>query len=65
VLESVAAQKITGKLVKNHWKKLAFFIHPPFPFPITDALLTNFHLPRFNAADARQRIRRAGRNPGT
>jgi S-adenosylmethionine:tRNA ribosyltransferase-isomerase len=44
VLESVAAQN-NGKLVKNIGKT-GIFIHPPFPFRITDALLTNFHLPR-------------------
>ena len=44
VLESVAAQN-NGKLVKTIGKT-GIFIHPPFPFPITDALLTNFHLPR-------------------
>jgi S-adenosylmethionine:tRNA ribosyltransferase-isomerase len=44
VLESVAAQN-RGKLVKNT-AKTRIFIRPPFPFRITDALLTNFHLPR-------------------
>ena len=44
VLESVAAQN-GGKLTKTSGKT-RIFIHPPFPFPITDALLTNFHLPR-------------------
>ena len=44
VLETVAAQN-NGKLVKNAGKT-GIFIHPPFPFQIVDALLTNFHLPR-------------------
>ena len=43
VLESVAAQN-GGKLMKTIGKT-GIFIHPPFPFQITDALLTNFHLP--------------------
>jgi len=43
VLESVAAQN-SGKLVKTIGKT-RIFIHPPFQFQITDALLTNFHLP--------------------
>ena len=44
VLESVAARN-DGKLTKTSGKT-RIFINPPFPFPITDALLTNFHLPR-------------------
>ena len=44
VLESVAARN-DGKPVKSSGKT-GIFINPPFPFPITDALLTNFHLPR-------------------
>jgi len=43
VLESVAARN-GGKLTKT-LGKTRIFIHPPFPFLITDALLTNFHLP--------------------
>jgi S-adenosylmethionine:tRNA ribosyltransferase-isomerase len=44
VLESVAAYN-GGKLVKTSGKT-GIFIHPPFPFQVVDALLTNFHLPR-------------------
>lgn len=44
VLESVAARN-GGKLVKTIGKT-GIFIYPPFPFRITDVLLTNFHLPR-------------------
>ena len=43
VLESVAALQ-GGKL--NVYKgKTQIFIHPPHPFRVVDALLTNFHLP--------------------
>ena len=44
VLESVAAQN-GGKLTKSSGKT-RIFINPPFQFSVTDALLTNFHLPR-------------------
>ena len=43
VLESVAAQN-AGKL-NVYSGKTNIFIFPPFQFQITDALLTNFHLP--------------------
>ena len=43
VLESVAALR-HGKLVAGHGRT-GIFIHPPSDFKITDALLTNFHLP--------------------
>jgi len=43
VLESVAFAN-SGKL--NVYRgKTRIFIHPPFPFQVVDALLTNFHLP--------------------
>jgi len=43
-LEAVAARNrgIVAKTVE----KTGIFIHPPHPFHIVDALLTNFHLPR-------------------
>jgi S-adenosylmethionine:tRNA ribosyltransferase-isomerase len=42
VLESVAA---SGPLLP--WSgETDLFIHPPYPFRVVDALLTNFHLPR-------------------
>ena len=44
VLESVAAEN-QGRLVHGRGRT-RIFIHPPFSFRITDALLTNFHLPR-------------------
>ncbi len=44
VLETMAVQN-NGKLAKNAGKT-GIFIHPPFPFQVVDALLTNFHLPR-------------------
>jgi len=44
VLESVAAEN-HGRLVQGRGRT-RIFIHPPFSFRITDALLTNFHLPR-------------------
>jgi len=43
VLESVAAQDSGGLNVYRGRTRI--FIHPPFPFKIVDALLTNFHLP--------------------
>jgi S-adenosylmethionine:tRNA ribosyltransferase-isomerase len=43
VLESVAAQH-GGKLAPDTGRT-RIFIYPPFDFKITDALLTNFHLP--------------------
>jgi len=43
VLESVAAQQ-HGNLVASRGRT-SIFIHPPYDFKITDALLTNFHLP--------------------
>jgi S-adenosylmethionine:tRNA ribosyltransferase-isomerase len=44
VLESVAAAN-QGKLVATEGRT-RIFIHPPFQFRVTDALVTNFHLPR-------------------
>jgi S-adenosylmethionine:tRNA ribosyltransferase-isomerase len=44
VLESVAARN-HGRLVAGAGRT-RIFIHPPYPFRIVDALLTNFHLPR-------------------
>ena len=43
VLETVAAQQ-HGKLVAG-CGRTRIFIHPPYDFKITDALVTNFHLP--------------------
>jgi len=43
VLESVAAQQ-HGNLVASRGRT-SIFIHPPYDFKITGALLTNFHLP--------------------
>lgn len=43
VLESAAA--LNGGAVKAHAGKTRLFIHPPHPFHVVDALLTNFHLP--------------------
>lgn len=44
VLESIAARH-GGRLAAEKGKT-RIFIYPPFDFRITDALLTNFHLPR-------------------
>jgi S-adenosylmethionine:tRNA ribosyltransferase-isomerase len=44
VLESIAARH-EGRLVAEKGRT-RIFIHPPCEFRITDALLTNFHLPR-------------------
>jgi S-adenosylmethionine:tRNA ribosyltransferase-isomerase len=44
VLESLAAAN-AGRIVPGPGST-KIFIHPPHPFPIVDALLTNFHLPR-------------------
>ncbi len=44
VLESVAAQN-QGRLIGGRGRT-RIFIYPPHDFQITDALLTNFHLPR-------------------
>jgi S-adenosylmethionine:tRNA ribosyltransferase-isomerase len=55
VLESIAAQAVQGSASRRHPPcapvvaaagKTRIFIHPPFDFRVTDALLTNFHLPR-------------------
>ena len=43
VLESAAA--LNWGAVKAHAGKTRLFIHPPHPFHVVDALLTNFHLP--------------------
>jgi S-adenosylmethionine:tRNA ribosyltransferase-isomerase len=43
VLESVVARH-QGKLAAG-CGRTSIFIHPPYDFMITDALLTNFHLP--------------------
>jgi S-adenosylmethionine:tRNA ribosyltransferase-isomerase len=43
VLETVAAQQ-HGRLVAG-CGRTSIFIHPPYDFRITDALVTNFHLP--------------------
>jgi S-adenosylmethionine:tRNA ribosyltransferase-isomerase len=44
VLETVA-DRLTAR-VRAGAGRTRIFIHPPFRFKITDALLTNFHLPR-------------------
>jgi S-adenosylmethionine:tRNA ribosyltransferase-isomerase len=44
VLESVAARN-SGRLIAGNGRT-RIFIFPPYDFQITDALLTNFHLPR-------------------
>jgi S-adenosylmethionine:tRNA ribosyltransferase-isomerase len=44
VLESVAAAN-QGRLTASR-SRTRIFIHPPFPFQVVDALVTNFHLPR-------------------
>jgi S-adenosylmethionine:tRNA ribosyltransferase-isomerase len=44
VLESVAAAN-QGHLVGTEGRT-RIFIYPPYPFRVTDALLTNFHLPQ-------------------
>jgi S-adenosylmethionine:tRNA ribosyltransferase-isomerase len=43
-LESVAAAN-GGRLVECRGRT-NLFIHPPYPFEVADALITNFHLPR-------------------
>ena len=44
VLESLTAK--TGGPVAASSGSTRIFIHPPYPFKVVDALLTNFHLPR-------------------
>jgi len=44
VLESIAAENGGGLVPGTDRTKI--FIHPPYPFEVVDALLTNFHLPR-------------------
>ncbi len=43
-LETIAAAN-DGRIVAARGRS-ALFIRPPYPFRVTDALLTNFHLPR-------------------
>ena len=55
-LESVAEPDGDGVQARSGATEL--FIYPGFRFRVVDALLTNFHLPRFVAADAGLRVRR-------
>lgn len=44
VLESAAAAGLDQ--VAGSWQRTRLFVQPPHQFSVTDALLTNFHLPR-------------------
>lgn len=45
-LESVAERLRDDSAVQPIQGSTSLFIHPPYPFGVVDALLTNFHLPR-------------------
>ncbi len=46
VLESAAALSTLNSQLSTLTSRTRIFIHPPYPFRVVDALLTNFHLPQ-------------------
>ena len=62
VLESVARDH--GGVLGVESGQTSIFIHPPYPFRVVDALVTNFHLPQSTLLMLVSAFASPGRNDG-